>query len=116
MGMLQERWLDPMAPYCPGGADSAPHESVLPKASPASSPGLRHRPGPTTALPPASPQAQQLVGTPTASPPESPGGGTPKRFLAFSTGPRQVHHHHRAGPGIFGLAKAVHARALVCLA
>ena len=94
-GLLQERWLDPMAPYCPVDADSAQREPSLPAASPASSPGVRGRAGAHNSIqpntsPPASPEAQQPVGTPKASPPVSPGGGAPKRFLAFSTGPRQV--------------------------
>lgn len=95
---LQERWLDPLAPHCPVDADSAHHQPPQPVASPASSPGLWGRAGadkpsqsPKVLLR-ASPELQQPVGTPKASPPVSPGGGAPKRFLAFSTGPRQVQH------------------------
>lgn len=84
-----------MAAYSPvPGSDdaSSPTEPLV--ATPRASPRATGAPAAAEATPPTTPSdvTQAAEATPCkVYPPASPGGGgAPKRFLAFSTGPRQV--------------------------
>ncbi len=84
-----------MAAYSPVPGSDAPSPAEPIVATPRASPRVAGAPAAAEATPPATPndvaQAAPQAAPSKAYPPASPGGGgAPKLFLAFSTGPRQV--------------------------
>lgn len=84
-----------MAAYSPVPGSDAPSPTEPLVATPRASPRVTGAPAAAEATPPTTPnevaQATPQATYSKAYPPASPGdGGAPKRFLAFSTGPRQV--------------------------